>query len=504
MINKSRTYQGDYIQGHFVKVEDPNGEIWSKNPGDLDALSLTFPFSYESIHDSVTAAKRSFSSWKRQTVLNRAQSLVKFREVLKTKHKELAYWNSFETGKPLWESLREVEESVSLIDYFIERGSQTSIEQKLNTSSGICVTRFFARGVVVIITPASQAILYPLAYLVPALINGNTAVVKICSQAPTVGQLLSEIAHEAGLPAGTVNFIHGDADSSRRLISHSGVDAVFYHGPFETGLKIKKQLLSDYWKSLVIESGGKNAQVIWNDCHYEQALYDAVYASYLTSGQRCSNTNRILVHDKFYSQFISDFHHLSKKISVGFGLADNFSPFMGPLMSEQAVEDYLRFQGIAVREGAEEIMRGKTLERDKKGFYVSPSIHAVEKPDAKSIYQKSEIYGPNVAIFRVKDLDETAELINQPHWGLVASIYTGARENFYRLADEIKVGMVHWNRPTTSLSYSLPIVGLNKSGNERAMGSLSGVQCTQMVNCLEGEIPFEVNHMIKEMPRLES
>lgn len=503
MKTKTREYKGDYIEGHFLKVEDPNGEIWSKNPGDLEAAPLTFPFSYSHIHDAVSAAKRSFFTWRRQSVQNRAEALVRYREILKIRQSELAYWVSFETGKPLWESHQEIDESLSLIDYFINQGSQTSIEQKLNTPDGASVTRHFPRGVVSVITPASQPVLFPHSYFIPALMNGNTAVVKTCSQTPMLGQIFSEIAHDSGLSTGVLNFFHGDSESARRLVGHADVDAIFYHGPFETAAKVKKQLLSDFWKYTVIETGGKNAQVIWNDCDYSQALYDAVFASFVTTGQRCSSTSRILVHDKFFGKFIKDFHQLAKKISVGFGLANSQSHFMGPLISERAVEDYLRFQGIAVREGAEELMRGKTLERDKKGFYVSPSIHIVEKVDPKSIYQKSEIHGPNVAIFRVSDLDEVSEIINQPQWGLVASIYTGARDHFYRLADEIKVGMLHWNRPTTAISFRMATGGIKKSGNERPMGSYAGIQCTQMINCLEGTGSFELESLIKEIPRLD-
>ena len=104
MKTKARDYQGDYIQGHFVKVDDPNGEIWSKNPGDLDALALTFPFAYENIHEAVSAAEKSFNRWKKLSVQNRAENLVRYREVLKNKKTEVCFCLSFETGKPLWEA----------------------------------------------------------------------------------------------------------------------------------------------------------------------------------------------------------------------------------------------------------------------------------------------------------------------------------------------------------------------------------------------------------------
>jgi succinylglutamic semialdehyde dehydrogenase len=158
---------------------------------------------------------------------------------------------------------------------------------------------------------------------------------------------------------------------------------------------------------------------------------------------------------------------------------------MGPLLAEAALENYLKLQGIAVREGCEEVMRGKHLERETKGYYVSPSIHLVHRPDAKSVYQKNEVIGPNVAIYRVSDLEETIELLNQPQLGLAGAAYTGAREIYLRLAEEARVGMFHWNRPTVTPAYRLVFGGLKKSGNARPMGRFSSFQCTYPVSSWE-------------------
>ncbi len=149
------------------------------------------------------------------------------------------------------------------------------------------------------------------------------------------------------------------------------------------------------------------------------------------------------------------------------------------------MENYLRFQGMAVREGCEEIMRGKTLERDKKGYYVSPSIHVVENPDAKAVYQTSEVIGPNVAVYKVTDLEAAIDVVNLPRFGLAASIYTAARENFLRLSEEARVGVFHWNGMTVKNSYRLPYGGIKKSGNHRPMGSSALYQCTYPVSSLE-------------------
>lgn len=501
----NRTYKGDYIKGQFVAVKDPNGEVLSKNPGNLEDPAIPLPFSYEHVHDAVLAAKRTFTSWRRISVQDRFTALVRYKETLKARAEELASIISCEIGKPLWECRLEVATTLDLIDYFIHAGSQTSVELQIPDAAQECTgkVRFLPRGVMAVISPATQPVLTPHSHFVPALINGNTVVLKASKYAPFVGQFVAELIHDSGLPAGALNVIQGNSEAGRRLVSESEVDGVLYTGNYETAEKIRKQLLADYWKMFVLDTGGKNGCLIWNDCDYSKAVHEAVFAAFATAGQRCTTTSRILIHDHLFDRFLTDFHSLAKKLPVGYGMTDgDKSPFMGPLISEAALEDYLRFQGIAVREGAEEIMRGKTLEREKKGYYVSPSIHLVEKADPKSMYQKSEFHGPNVALYRVKDLDEAVGIFNQTQHGLVASVYSGARENYVYLTEEVRVGLLHWNRPTTHVSFKLPYGGIKKSGNSRPMGSYSGYQCTYPLSCIEAPVSLAIEDLPKELPRL--
>lgn len=506
MVKPERVLRGNYIQGHFVTVDDPNGEIESRNPGALDTDPVRVPFCFEHVHEAVSAAKRSYTSWKRLPAEHRIQALARYRDLMSQRSEELAAHVSFEVGKPLWEARAEVVETLRMMDYFLAAGSQTAIEHRTDEAGddAVGVVRYHSRGVMVVIPPASQPVYCAHAHLFPSLVHGNTVVLKASKGAPLVGQYLAEIVHEAALPAGVVNVIQGDAEVARRLSTDPGVDGIFFTGQYETGLKIRKQVLSDYWKVVVLEMGGKNSLVVWDDCRYERALYDAFLATYLTSGQRSASTNRIIVHKAIFDRFVSDFHTLSKKARIGLGLVDgDGAPFMGPLLNEAILENYLRYQGIAVREGCEELMRGKSLERDTKGYYVSPSIHLVTTPDPKSVYQKTEIFGPAVAIYKASDLDEAAELVNLPQHGLAAAIYTGARENYLRLAEEVRVGAFHWNRPTTTPCYKLPFGGVKKSGNARPMGSFSGQQCTYPVSSLEYTGKFDLTRLPPQLPRID-
>jgi len=279
------------------------------------------------------------------------------------------------------------------------------------------------------------------------------------------------------------------------------VQVVLYTGSYETGLKVQKQLLSDYWKIVVLDMVGKNGVLIWDDSNYHQALHETVYSAFLTTGQRRTTASRVLVHHSLLERFQKDFHALAKKASVGYGYTPSEqAPFLGPLLNDEAVENYIRYQGIAVREGCEEIMRGKSLERNPKGHYVSPSIHLVTTPDPKSVYQKSEIFGPNVALYGVEDLEQAIEVLNLSQHGLVASVYSKNRDIFQRACENVRVGTLHWNRPTHTATYRLPRGGLKKSGNSRVMGSLAWQQLTYPVTSTERETGWKLDQLPKSLP----
>jgi len=504
-MEKIKSSQGDYIQGRFVPVEDANGELESRNPADLDAPSIPFPFAYERVGEVVGAARSAFLSWKRMPFSDRLSILQKYRKVLVERRTEIEFTLSWEIGKPLWESKQEFSTMLTMLDDVLACRAEPFAPQQVEIEEDCTgVVRRFPRGVAVVISPSVMPLIIPHSHFLPALVMGNTVVLKSSKHSPGVGQLIAEAFHDAGIPAGVFNVIHGDSELSRRLVSHSDVDTVFFTGSSEAGSKIAKQVAPDYWKLAVLDLGGKNTVVVWDDCHYQKALHDAALSAFITSGQRCTSTDRILVHEKIFDRFVNDLHQIAKKIKVGYALSDGpDTPFLGPLVSEAALEHYLRTQGMAVREGCEEIMRGKTLERDKRGYFVSPSIHWVTKPDPKSMYQKTEVFGPDAAIYKVGDLSETAEIINLSPFGMVATVYTAARENYARLLEESRVGLFHWNRPTTDVSYRLPYGGVKRSSNARPMGSLAAQQCTVVQSSLEHTGSASLSHLPHQLPKLE-
>ncbi|MBI4405939.1 MAG: aldehyde dehydrogenase family protein [Deltaproteobacteria bacterium] len=506
-MKMTRINRGSYIQGQFVKVTDVNGTVTSRNPGDLEQSEVAVSFSFDHINEAVSAARHCFSIWKRMPASDRYAAILRYRNALNARAEEVTQLISFETGKPLWEAYDELSETLTIIDYWLDNSKHPpqmlNIENAYDQMNG--VVRFLPHGVLTVICPSILPVFAPHFHMIAALAYGNTIVLKSPQYAPATCQCIAEIVHQAGLPAGAINIIHGDAEVGRRLVSHHGIDGILFSGSYEIGLKIKKQILSDYWKMAVLVMGGKNGQIIWDDCYYKKALHESLYSAFVTTGQRSTSTSSLLVHDKIFDRFLEDFHSLSKKCRIGYGLVSDESkaPFMGPMLNEEVLEHYLRYQGIATREGCEEIMRGKPLEKEKRGYYVSPSIHVVNRIDPKSVYQKEEILGPNVAFYRIKDLEEAIEIINQTQHGLVCSLYSAKQENYLKLVEEVKVGALHWNRPTVEMPVQLPMGGIKKSGNHRPVGSFATYQCTYPLGSLEDKGQTESSRLPKQLPRLE-
>lgn len=506
MNTAQRRFLGNYFQGAFQLPDDPNGQLVSQDPGNSDAPKIACPFSFEAVNAAVESAEAAAMKWRQTSLSDRQAALAAYAKVLREKTDTVAQLICGETGKPLWEALAEVQETVEIVEYYLESAKSAPLQADLSPLPDGAATRVmhFPRGVVAVISPGISPVSDAHLHLMPALLYGNPVVFKASRHAPLVGQAIAECFHAAGMPTGVFNLVQGDAELARRLVSHPGVQSVFFTGSCETGLMIRKQILSDYWKVAVLDMVGKNGVLIWDDCNYAQALQETLYSAFLTSGQRRTTASRVLVHRKLLDKFQADFHAAAKKLSVGYGMAEKDAPFMGPLLNDEAVENYIRYQGIAVREGCEEIMRGKSLERSPKGHYVSPSIHLVDKADAKSVYQKSEIFGPNVALYPVNDLEEAVEILNLSQHGLVASVYSASSACFQKACELVRVGTLHWNQNTHTPTYRLPRGGLKKSGNARPLGSLAWQQCTYPIVSTQrgrewtpGELPEALIRVVK-------
>ncbi len=303
----------------------------------------------------------------------------------------------------------------------------------------------------------------------------------------TTAQVIAECWDEAGLPAGVFNLIQGEKEVGRRLCVHEGVDGVLFTGSYEVGLRIKQDTLAQHWKLLALEMGGKNPSIVCKDASLDVALHETLVSAMVTAGQRCSATSRILVHASIFDAFIAKFHERAKAFKIGHPLEN---PFMGPLIEPASVDRYLKFQGVASREGFELVMRGKSLEiKGRPGNYVTPSIcvsrECTPEQARRSIYQQTELFAPNVAIIPFRETEEAVELANATQFGLVASVFTQAESTYREYWSGLKMGLINWNKSTVGASSKLPFGGLKKSGNHHPTAVNATLYCTYPVASLE-------------------
>ncbi len=341
-MNPANQYLGDFISGKFVPVTNSDGQFKDISPADLTDSIMTVPFSYSNIDKAVAAAREAFLPWAKLSLDQRKGYLNKLKEVFEAHKDDLAKAICRDTGKPMWEGLNEAGLLASKIEvtlgHSLKLVADETVKNALPSVDGLIFYK--PRGVMAVLGPFNFPAHLPNGHIVPSLIMGNTVVFKPSEQTPYVGQWIAKCFEKAEFPKGVFNLVQGDGESGRKLVSHESVDGVLFTGSYEVGLKIKQETLHHYWKILALEMGGKNATIVFDDADIDKAIYESLVGCFLTTGQRCSGTSRLIVHDKIYDQFVDQFYNAAKKISIGHW-SENV--FMGPLINEVAVEKYLIF-----------------------------------------------------------------------------------------------------------------------------------------------------------------
>ena len=484
-------FLGDFIDGRWVMPDRADGEFKDVSPADLGDEIMVLEYRYDHVHLATKAAKRAFVPWARLPQEKRFEYIRRLKEIYISHTEQIAEVIARETGKPRWEALTEAKAMINKIDITLDFSMKLVQDERVeNALPGVDgFIRHKPRGVMAVLGPFNFPGHLPNGHIIPALATGNTIVFKPSELTPAIGQLMAQMFEKAEFPKGVFNVVQGIAETGKRLVSDEDVDGILFTGSYETGLKIKTATLDHHWKLLALEMGGKNASIVWSDADINKAIYESVVGSFVTAGQRCSCTSRVILHKSIADKFIDKFYDTAKKLTIGYWKDD---PFMGPLINADAVEKYLRFQEIAQREGAERLMRGKVLDIDKRpGYYVTPSIFLVDQYRPESVYQKSEIFGPNVAVYKVDDFEEALKINDSTGFGLVTSVFTKDRALYEEARLRSRVGLVNWNRTTNGASSRLPFGGVGKSGNDRPTAHFAVYYCTVPVASLEDQTPFD-------------
>ncbi|MGZ3807647.1 MAG: aldehyde dehydrogenase family protein, partial [Bacteriovorax sp.] len=366
-------------------------------PAELSLLLWETPIDYRDVDRVVESATSGFKTWKKLTQQERNTFLKKYQDEVAKRKDEIAMAISYEMGKPLWESKTEVASVIGKVNVTIEdslpRIANKHIDNILPKTNGHIF--FKPLGPSLIIGPFNFPCHLANGQILSALAAGNSVIFKPSEKTCYSAQILIECFHAAGFPAGVINLIQGDGEVARRLLKEKSIKGIFFTGSKEVGKKILDVTHHDLSKLVSLELGGKNTTILHNDANMDHALQELLKACFLTTGQRCTSTSIVAIQRNIQDEFIAKFHEMAKKIIIDHPVEFVREPFMGPLVDQGAVDSYLLFMGMAKREGIQEIMRGKHLEKAKKGHYVTPSIHLSERWNNDSMFLHSEIFGPN-------------------------------------------------------------------------------------------------------------
>jgi len=323
-------------------------------------------------------------------------------------------------------------------------------------------------GVVGIITPWNFPMAIPTWKIFPALVAGNTVVFKPASDTPATATMLVKILEESGLPAGVLNLVHGGGNEvGMAIVEHPDINAISFTGSTIVGKKIS-EVGSKTLKRISLELGGKNAQIVMDDADLSLALEGILWGAFGTTGQRCTATSRLILHEKIHDEFMKMLIERAGKLRLGNGLDPNVD--VGPCINEGQREKVHSYVEIGKQEGAQLVLGGEfaTGGELNKGWFYKPTIFDNVKPGMR--IAQEEIFGPVLSVIKVKSLDEAIDVLNGTPYGLSSSIYTRDVNSAFRAIRDIEAGITYINGPTIGAEAHMPFGGVKQTGNGHREG----------------------------------
>ena len=451
------------IGGDWVDAE--SGETFeSVSPATGDVLG-TFPRSDAAdVERAVAAAKAAFEEWRLVPAPKRGEILFRFAQILEREKAALTELMTREMGKVKAEAGGDVQEAIDMTYYMAGEGRRlwgqttpSELRDKFNMSVRAPV------GVVGAITPWNFPIAIPSWKLAPALVCGNTVVLKPAEDTPLLAERFVELFEEAGLPAGVVNVVHGYGETAGdALVRHPDVPVITFTGSRETGVAVTKAA-ADFLKHVHLELGGKNAIIVLDDADLDLAVEGIVWSAFGTSGQRCTAASRVIVHEHVYDALQSRLVAAAERLRLGPGWVDDTD--VGPVINREAIEKIHSYTKIGEDEGARLLTGGEiATEGDlAKGFFYRPTVFG--DVDAQMRIAQEEIFGPTTALIKVTDFDDAIRVANGIKYGLSSSIFTRDVNKAFRAMRDLQTGITYINAGTTGAEVHLPFGGTKDTGN---------------------------------------
>ncbi len=458
----------NYINGRLIEPKSKN-YINNYNPATGEIYSLIPDSNDDDVNSAIESAKSAFPYWSKLKNSERSQWLEKISNEIHNQLDELAVAESIDNGKPLkLAKAVDIPRARDNFKFYASAIQHFASESHHTTEGMINFTLRKPVGVAGCISPWNLPLYLFTWKIAPALAAGNTVVAKPSEITPMTAYLLSEICHKIGLPAGVLNIVHGLGSSTgNSIISSDDIDLVSFTGGTSTGAHIAK-IVAPKFKKMSLELGGKNPNIIFDDCDFDEAIRTSLNSSFANQGQICLCGSRILVQRGIYEKFKNEFVAQTNKMIVGDPMNDQSR--LGAIVSKPHYEKILSYIELAKEEGGSILSGGTSVKLAgnlSEGWYIRPTI--IEGLDQQCRTNQEEIFGPVVTIQPFDTEKEAIELANSSNYGLAATIWTSDLSKAHRCSENIKSGII-WVNCWLQRDLRTPFGGMKNSGVGREGG----------------------------------
>jgi len=500
-----RDFEGrNYVNGEWKATSEMYTKI---NPATGKAQGA-FPLSNKSeVNQAILSARKAFKSWRKVSRFVRSDYLNKVAQIIERDKEKLAKIISLETGKNYNESVAEVNEALHMAQFAFGSGRYShgeAVSSEIADKDAYMLRK--PKGVIAIVTPFN----FPLAIgmfwnAAPALVEGNTIVIKPSEDAPMSTQAAVKIYAEAGIPRGVINLVHGNGDAGDFLV-RGDCDHICFTGSAAVGQHIRRVAAESWSKTTACELGSKSACVVFDDVEMDLAIEATVASAFKLSGQRCVSSGRMIVQRGIYDEFCKRFAEEASKLKTGnpfsssLGtsgcpdgmvweeLVPNNDVYYGPIINKQGFEKIVHYNDMVLADSRTEVLLEARYETVNDGaFYSTPMVYKSEWNGRDAPYLREEVFGPHVALIPFDTVEDAIRIYNDTEYGLAVGVLT----NNFRIArimrDECDAGMIYWNGGSIAAESHLSFGGVKKSGN----GFPSAARTFRAVT---HEISWTVNH----------
>jgi succinylglutamic semialdehyde dehydrogenase len=486
-----KRWSADLINNRWIPL--PGDQIRSTNPAHPDQTIWQGTPIQAHVDQAVAAAREASPAWSRWPLERRAAVLRRFAAIATARIDEMTALIRDEVGKPTWDAKSEAALLATKVEITLDQSPQSPLRRVTGYEVPLGPTRtgkawFRPHGVMAVLGPFNFPAHLPNGHIIPALALGNTIVFKPSDKTPGSGQILAEFFQQAleeeNAPSGVFNLIQGQAQVAAALSSHPDIDGVLFTGSWPVGRRIMQANLDHPGRILALEMGGNNPAVILEDADLKQAAIECVRSAFITTGQRCTCTRRLIIHESIADKLIPAICKAASNLIIGDPKDPN--TFMGPVISQQARDSILAQVASMQAAGGHTLVQSTAIDGPGAGWYLSPGIMEVDAftrqdsgPRTQDLGPSPspgadiEVFGPFLRLCVVRSLDEALAQANATDFGLAASLFTKSAQAIEAFQHACRAGCLNINTGTAGASSKLPFGGLGKSGNHRPAGAFS-------------------------------